>query len=189
MASYQSFSGSSGGGGDIPDLMDLIAPQDQPQEEHPVQNNNAKKVVLEQRTQSVQGPQQAQQAQAQAQQAQVAEPKLSPAEIQRRRINAASEYYRKLRENNGNKDLGPPPGPPPLIPTTSAQLQQAQQPSRVTTSSASSSPSAGSMNSFPQLSLDSNPQVAAKPNIDLGAIVRSTIINGVTKTFTQVSKF
>ena len=29
----------------------------------------------------------------------------------------------------------------------------------------------------------------AKPNIDLGAIVRSTIINGVTKTFTQVGFF
>ena len=34
--------------------------------------------------------------------------------------------------------------------------------------------------------MQTSPTSPAKPNIDLGAIVRSTIINGVTKMFTQV---
>ena len=34
--------------------------------------------------------------------------------------------------------------------------------------------------------MQTSPTSPAKPNIDLGAIVRSTIINGVTKVFTQV---
>ena len=34
--------------------------------------------------------------------------------------------------------------------------------------------------------MQTSPTSSAKPNIDLGAIVRSTIINGVTKMFTQV---
>lgn len=129
--------GGSGFPQSPPDIMDLIAPQD-----NSVQENNPKSVVLEQRISSdspMESPNQ----------------KLSPAEIQRKRINAASEYYRKLREGNSDKNLGPPP---PLIPTGPSQAV-----------------------------LNLNCQQQTKPNIDLGAIVRSTIINGVTKTFTQVS--
>ena len=181
---------------------------------------------------------------------------MSPAEIQRRKINAASEYFKKLRENAaanagaagapekndaksvpskqvpmtlgpdgrsvpaGSAPLGPPPGstplgpPPPLIPTTFA-AQKSMPELVVTTNSDNSTTVAFTTTStqqqtfnqqnYAQLTLDgstnqtirptlvgqtvqmqTSPTSPAKPNIDLGAIVRSTIINGVTKVFTQV---
>ena len=125
-------------------------------------------------------------------------PKLTAAEIQRMRINAASEYYRKLREgannssdNRTNSDssgnLGPPP---PLIPNNnqiSPPKGRPQQPqiSTVTTSPIVS-PISGTSH---QIVVQQQPtQVVNKPNIDLGEVVRSTIINGVTKSFSQVIK-
>ena len=121
-------------------------------------------------------------------------PKLTAAEIQRMRINAASEYYRKLREgannssdNRTNSDssgnLGPPP---PLIPNNN-QISPPKQPqiSTVTTSPIVS-PISGTSH---QIVVQQQPtQVVNKPNIDLGEVVRSTIINGVTKSFSQVIK-
>ena len=125
-------------------------------------------------------------------------PKLTAAEIQRMRINAASEYYRKLREgannssdNRTNSDssgnLGPPP---PLIPNNnqiSPPKSRPQQPqiSTVTTTPIVS-PISGTSH---QIVVQQQPtQVVNKPNIDLGEVVRSTIINGVTKSFSQVIK-
>ena len=123
-------------------------------------------------------------------------PKLTAAEKQRMRINAASEYYRKLREgansssdNRTNSDSGGNLGPPPpLIPNNnqiSPPKSRPQQPqiSTVTTSPIVS-PISGTSH---QIVVQQQPtQVVNKPNIDLGEVVRSTIINGVTKSFSQV---
>ena len=125
-------------------------------------------------------------------------PKLTAAEIQRMRINAASEYYRKLREgannssdNRTNSDSGGNLGPPPpLIPNNnqiSPPKSRPQQPqiSTVTTTPIVS-PISGTSH---QIVVQQQPtQVVNKPNIDLGEVVRSTIINGVTKSFSQVIK-
>ena len=125
-------------------------------------------------------------------------PKLTAAEIQRMRINAASEYYRKLREEANNSsdsrtnsdssgNLGPPP---PLIPNNnqiSPPKGRSQQPqhSAITTTPIVS-PISGTSH---QIVVQQQPtQVVNKPNIDLGEVVRSTIINGVTKSFSQVIK-
>ena len=81
MAFPQQFPGADPSSGSPPDFMDLIGgPNEEPN----------RKVILDSR-------------------AGHEETKLTSAEIQRRKINAASEYYRKLRENS----LGPPP---PLVP-------------------------------------------------------------------------
>ena len=111
----------------------------------------------------------------------------------------------------GSSTLGPPP---PLIPTTFA-AQKSMPELVVTTNSDNSTTVAFTTTStqqqtfnqqnYAQLTLDgstnqtirptlvgqtvqmqTSPTSPAKPNIDLGAIVRSTIINGVTKVFTQV---
>ena len=107
--------------------------------------------------------------------------KLSAAELQRRKINAASEYYRKLRENS----LGPPP---PLVPNNEVKSSNS---STAATGTTTTHASAG--NSQLQASQQQSQQgpnlEQLKPNIDLGAVVRSTIINtakGVTKVFSQV---
>ena len=134
MAFSQPFSG--GPPGSPPDILDMIGTPN---------TENNRKVILDSRS-----PQD--------------EPKLSPAELQRRKINAASEYYRKLRENS----IGPPP---PLISNSEVKAGNSQLPS-----------GSGAQQQFELASQ----QELVKPNIDLGAVVRSTIINGVTKAFSQV---
>ena len=77
-----------------------------------------------------------------------------------------------------------------LIPTTSTTVaftttQQQQNYAQLTLDGS------GNQTSRPTLvgqtvQMQTSPTSPAKPNIDLGAIVRSTIINGVTKMFTQV---
>ena len=122
-------------------------------------------------------------------------PKLTAAEIQRMRINAASEYYRKLREgannssdNRTNSDssgsLGPPP---PLIPNNNQISPPKSRPQQgAVTTTPIVSPISGTSH---QIVVQQQPtQVVNKPNIDLGEVVRSTIINGVTKSFSQVIK-
>lgn len=127
------------------------------------------------------------------------------------KINAASEYYRKLRQGGEKVEANPGP-PPPLIPTTSVQIAMANRaaPPTVVTSVMNNTmvvnaaqvaaPMPATTNGYGQLSLQTGGQqfpsnvvigqsAVNKPNIDLGAIVRSTIINGVTKTFTQVCVF
>ena len=102
----------------------------------------------------------------------------------------------------------PGPGPPPpLIPTTAAtsaqqvalkpqqQQPQPQQPLMsynvqvAGNSQLTSPPPLIASENYAQLSLECQQRIQqqpTKPNIDLGAVVRSTIINGVTKAFTQV---
>lgn len=154
-------------GGELPDFMELIgAPESEINQNTTEDINN--KVVLERRPPDPPEP------------PPQAEKKLTMAEIQRMKINAASEAYRKLREGSNNEpqkattEIGPPP---PLIPTNSQQpFQQPPMPMQ---------------QSQPRMTqFQLGPQHAAlpKPNIDLGAVVRSTIINGVTKTFSQVDR-
>ena len=104
--------------------------------------------------------------------------------------------------------IGPPP---PLIPNASAQQQLTTavitaplagfEPVPIIATSELNSSATFSQplgTNYAQLTLDGSVietqvqhvqlQVQAKPNIDLGEVVRSTIINGVTKTFTQVNK-
>ena len=154
MAFPQPFSG--GDAGSPPDFMDLIGG---PPEVH----ENNRKVILDSRSSESE------------------KQKLSAAELQRRKINAASEYYRKLRENS----LGPPP---PLVPNNEVKSSNA---STAATGTTTTHASAG--NSQLQASQQQSQQgpnlEQLKPNIDLGAVVRSTIINtakGVTKVFSQV---
>ena len=129
---------SGGDPGSPPDILDLIGTPNTP---------STQKVILDSRNSD--------------------DKKLSPAEIQRRKINAASEYYRKLRENS----IGPPP---PLIPNSEVKAGNSQ-----LQSSSGSGQQIGSQ-------YETSQQELVKPNIDLGAVVRSTIINGVTKAFSQV---
>ena len=123
--------------------------------------------------------------------------KLSSAEIQRRKINAASEYYRKLREEankNSNQNtssdntmsptkpetppMQPPPRTPPAPTAAATVVTIAAAPAQVL-----GPPPPLIPNDSNRISL---PVIISKPNIDLGEVVRSTIINGVTKQFSQV---
>ena len=165
------------GGGELPDFMELIGAPDSEAEINQnitEANVHSKVTVLEKRPPDPPLPTQN-------------EKKLTMAEIQRMKINAASEAYRKLRESGNNDqvattEIGPPP---PLIPTNSQPFQQPPMPMQ--------QPPQPRMAQFQlgQPHATHLQQAAAapppKPNIDLGAVVRSTIINGVTKTFSQVN--
>ena len=126
--------------------------------------------------------------------------KLSAAEIQRRKINAASEYFRKLREeankNNtasDNNTMSPkkPETPPvqqpsprtPPVPVTATVVTVAGAPAQMLGPPPPLIPNDNSPR------IQSLPVMINKPNIDLGEVVRSTIINGVTKQFSQVTLF
>ena len=78
-----------------------------------------------------------------------------------------------------------------LIPTTSTTVaftttQQQQQNYAQLTLDGSTNQTSRPTLVGQTVQMQTSPTSPAKPNIDLGAIVRSTIINGVTKVFTQV---
>ena len=77
-----------------------------------------------------------------------------------------------------------------LIPTTSTTVaftttQQQQNYAQLTLDGSTNQTSRPTLMGQ-TVQMQTSPTSPAKPNIDLGAIVRSTIINGVTKMFTQV---
>ena len=118
--------------------------------------------------------------------------KLSAAEIQRRKINAASEYFRKLREEaNKNNTASDNNTMSPKKPETPPVQQPSPRTSPVVTVAGAPAQMLGPPP--PLIPNDNSPRIQSlpvminKPNIDLGEVVRSTIINGVTKQFSQVT--
>jgi hypothetical protein len=235
----------------LPDIMDLISPMEQVPvvQVQPSSSSSSsssepqRKVVLEKRAGVAAAAAATVIQQKQVEETNVNKKAITSAELNRMRINAASEYYRKLREGpppatttqestpahaetppvvavpNSSSSSGVPIGPPPpLIPTTNCYKisQQQQQPetsyayysptatagvlqagnSQLSSSAPVPVAQAQQAPNYTHLTLSPPPstegqqsrqtQQPQKPNIDLGALVRSTIINGVTKVFSQV---